>query len=150
MPGIFSSCTISARPGLSSSGPFGKAEVRRKRGFDSCSRSSKYGSGTSRTESSYGSLYDSERTFASIHSEVLRSQRIGVKNKNSSVGTATTTHSTTNSQRFYSNKENNAMIFSNKLVGKDYGREEKQRQYKPSRSSSPCEWGYFVDTNIDR
>jgi hypothetical protein len=152
MPGIFSSCIIATRPGLSSCRSFGMGEVGRPREFGICIRNSKYESGTIHTEISCSSSYDSDRTFTSISSEIVRSQGGDVSSKDTSTVAATgrSLNLPATSRGFYSNKENNAMIFSNDSndyrSGKDYGRRRKERQYQPSRSSSPCEWGYFVDT----
>ena len=144
MPGIFSSCIISNR--------LGKPDIRRTRGFGSCSRNSKYSSETSRTESSYGSFDDVDRAFTSIHIDGLGSQGSDLSSHNTSVISATTrsTNPTATSRGFYSNKEHNAMIFSSKSDEnrnmKGFVRTRKERQFEPPPSPCPCEWGYFVDT----
>jgi len=151
MPGIFSSCITSTRPGLSTRGPFGFGEKRRTRAV-SCLRSNQHSSGTSRTESSYGSVSDSEMASTSLHSKVVGSRGSDVISTNISTVTAATSVSVIIpvSQGFYSNKKNNAMIFPNISNGDqstgDYQKRRKRPQYQPPRSPSPCEWGYFVDT----
>jgi hypothetical protein len=88
----------------------------------------------------------------SIPSEGIRSQGSDVSSKNTStvLAMARPANPTFASRGFYSNKENNAMLFFNETGDdrccKAHGRRRKQRQYQPSRSPSPCEWGYFVDT----
>ena len=156
MPGIFSSCIIATQPGLSSRRSVGKGEVGRTREFGICIRNSKHESGTSHTDSTCSSSYDSDRTFTSINSDIVQSQGVDTRNDVSSKDTSTVAANgrslnlAATSRGFYSNKENNATIFSNDSNayhrGKDCGRRRKQRRYQPSRSSSPCEWGYFVDT----
>lgn len=151
MPGIFSSSITSNRPGLSSCRSLGKAEICRTRGFGSYIRSGKYSNETSRTESSYSIIGDSDRMFASIHIDGLRTQGSDDFSDNTSTTSESVSMNRTSiSREFYSNKEHNAMIFAktpdSNQNSKCYGRRQKQRQYQPSPSPSPCEWGYFVDT----
>ena len=152
MPGIFSSFIIATRPGLSSHRSVGKGEVGRTRELGSCIRNNKYESGTIHTDSSCSSSYDSDKTFTSINSDIVQSEGVDVRNDVSSKDTSTVAATgrslnlAATSRGFYSNKEHNAMIFSNDSNAYRRGKDCGRRRYQPSRSSSPCEWGYFVDT----
>ena len=151
MPGIFSSSIASNRPGFSCCGSFVKSDVRRTRRLGSSIPSSKYSSGTSRTESSHSTVDDVDRTLRSIHLyDCLTSQESdGISNDFITISAPTRSiHRDATSQVFYANKEHNAMFFSN--VPEDncnaYDRTQTRRQFQPSPSPCPCEWGYFVDT----
>ena len=172
MPGVFSSCIISCRPGLSSDDRLIKGGERRRRirGFSSVGDSS-CGSGTCRTSSfatcySNSSTIRSDTTIRSSKSDDTSSSRstssssgIQTTTSNSSknysaAATETATRRSNPCRAFYSNKENTAMIFTNhhdrndEHFGSSSRQHQRKRQYQPSLSPSPlpCVWGYFVDT----
>lgn len=151
MPGIFSSSIVSNRPRFSSCGSLFKSDVRRTRRLDYSFPSSKYSSGTSRTESSHSTVDDVDRTLRSIHlDDRLTSQESDcISNDFSTISAPTRSiRAHVAPQVFYSNKEHNAMFFSNIPEGNRdaYDRTQRRRQFQPSPSPCPCEWGYFVDT----
>ena len=149
MPGIFSSSITSAR--LSSCGSFNRGRRGHRQGIPSYIRNDKYGSERHMSADDCSDI--SENTFRYSRGEFIASQRTETSSNNEIAVAATRkpVMSTDKSLGFYSNKEKSAMIFKGDsdehLNLKNCGRRKKQRQYRPSRSSSPCEWGYFVDTN---
>lgn len=152
MPGIFSSGIVLSRTGLSHCGSSAESNVRRTLRFGSSISSSRYSTGTSRTESSHSSVDDVDRTLRSIYLDDQLKCRGASDNSINDISTisATTTSipSHAPSQVFYCNKEHNAMFFSeDNRCSNTYDRTRRQRRYEPLPSPCPCEWGYFVDTD---
>eukprot|EP00536_Pseudo-nitzschia_multiseries_P013639 jgi/Psemu1/35825/gm1.35825_g len=158
MPGIFSTCIISTRPGLSH-GDRRARQRRRPLGFDN---SISVGS-TASHSGSMSSSNDSEGL-----SQCNNNNNNNNKRRKSQIGRSETeavvrlAYDGASSRRgFYSNKDNKAMIF---VTNHDQGREDglglrseqrpnshdrqRKRHHLIERSSGPCEWGYFVDTAV--
>mmetsp|Transcript_15404 Transcript_15404/g.33216 ORF Transcript_15404/g.33216 Transcript_15404/m.33216 type:complete len:154 (-) Transcript_15404:114-575(-) len=152
MPGIFSACIMSARPGLSRDDLRGHItdERRRRRGFDRISCDSET-SGTDSIDRSYdsGSIFENSQSTDSNNSI-----RVTDATERSTAAT-----NTSSCRGFYSNKDNKAMIFMTErderhgeILGslsqqcQSLCQRQRKRQYQPSLSSSPCQWGYFVDS----
>lgn len=153
MPGIFSTCIISTRSGLSRDDLHGHItdERRRRRGFDRISCDSET-SGTDSMDRSYdsGSIFGNSQSTDSNNS---------IRVTDATERSTTNTTNTPSCRGFYSNKDNKAMIFvteQDERHGEILGslsqqcqsscQRQRKRQYQPSLSSSPCQWGYFVDS----